>query len=156
MRLKRRRRSTLNFGRTRKKFNVTKFKYAMVWVLQIGAVVLAAYLCVTCFGIRTTVVGQAMADSLKGGDQVFIDKCIYLISKPKSGDVIVFLPNGNEKSHYYVRRVVGVPGDRVQIKDGALYINGTLYEEVQAVASMEEAGIAEEELLQSLLRLHIA
>ena len=146
MRSKRRRRSTLNFGRTRRKFNMTRFKYVMTWVLEITGVILAAYLCVTSFGIRTTVVGQAMSDTLENGDQVLMNKLLYKISNPKADDVIVFLPNGNEKSHFYVRRVIGVPGDRVQIKDGAVYINGELYNEKIEVAAMEETGIAEDEI----------
>ena len=142
----RRRRSSLNFGRTRKKFNVERFKDNLTWVLQIGAVIFMAHVCVSCFGVRSNVVGQAMADTLNNGDQVLINKFVYMVSSPKSGDVIVFLPNGNEKSHYYVRRVIGVPGDKVQIKDGAVYINGALYDEKIEVAAMEEAGIAEEEI----------
>ncbi len=147
MRLFRRRRSSLNFGRTRRKFNVERFKYVMTWAVEIAAVILCAYLCVASFGIQTSVVGQAMSDTLENGDRVLINKLTYLISKPKAGDVIVFLPNGNEKSHYYIRRVVGVPGDTVQIKDGAVYINGSLYSEKIEVASMEEAGIASEEIV---------
>lgn len=147
MRSKRRRRSGLNFGRTRKKFNVNKFKYITTWVLQIGGVILAAYLCVACFGVRTTVVGQAMSDTLENGDQVLINKVLYKISNPKADDVIIFLPNGNEKSHFYIRRVIGVPGDTVQIKDGAVYINGVLYNEKIEVAAMEETGIAGDEIV---------
>ena len=59
---------------------------------------------------------------------------------------MAFLPNGNEKSHYYVKRVVGVPGDTVQIVDGALYVNGELFEEKKEVPSMEYAGVAEDEI----------
>lgn len=142
----RRRRSGLNFGRRRKKFDVDKFKDTMTWVIQIITVIFIAYVSVSCFGVRSNVVGQAMAETLNSGDQVLINKFIYLVSSPKSGDVIVFLPNGNEKSHYYVRRVVGVPGDKIQIKDGAVYVNGNLYNEKIDVASMEDAGIAAEEI----------
>jgi len=146
MKFGRRRRSGLNFGRTRKKFDVEKFKDGMTWVVQIAAVIFIAYVSVSCFGVRSNVVGQAMAETLNNGDQVLINKFVYLISSPKSGDVIVFLPNGNEKSHYYVRRVIGVPGDKIQIKDGAVYVNGQLYNEKTEVASIEEAGIASEEI----------
>ena len=146
MKLGRRRRSGLNFGRTRKKFNVEKFKEVMIWIVQISAVVFMAYVCVSFFGVRSNVVGQAMSDTLKSGDQVLINKFVYIISDPKAGDVIVFLPNGNEKSHYYIRRVIGVPGDTVQIKDGAVYVNGKLFNEITDVAAMEEAGIASEEI----------
>ena len=97
---------------------------------------------VSFFGIRTNVVGQAMEQTLENDDDILVNKFAYIISKPKQGDVIVFLPNGNKKSHYYVRRVVAVPGDTVQIKDGALYVNDELYKESTDVASMEDAGIA--------------
>ena len=143
----RKRRSSLNFGRKRRKFNFRRLKGVSIWAGHVVAVILLALVMVLSFGVRTTVVGQAMADSLKNGDRVYINKLVYSISKPKAGDVIVFLPNGNEKSHYYIRRVVGVPGDRVQIMDGALYINGELYNEADKLASMEEAGIAETEIL---------
>ena len=146
MKFGRRRRSSLNFGRTRKKFNVEKFKEIMAWVIQIAAVIFMAYVCVSFFGVRTNVVGQAMSATLDNGDEVLINKFVYVISNPKADDVIVFLPNGNEKSHYYVRRVIGVPGDKIQIKDGAVYVNGVLYNEKIEVASMEEAGIASEEI----------
>ena len=146
MKVSRRRRSGLNFGRTHKKLDVDKFKDTVTWVIQIAAVIFIAYVSVSCFGVRSNVVGQAMAETLNNGDQVLINKFIYLVSSPKSGDVIVFLPNGNEKSHYYVRRVIGVPGDKIQIKDGAVYVNGTLYNEKIDVSSMEDAGIAAEEI----------
>ena len=142
----RRRRGGLNFGRTRKKFDIEKFKEALTWTIQIVAVIFIAYVCVSFFGIRSNVVGQAMAKTLNSGDQVLINKFIYVVSSPKAGDVIVFLPNGNEKSHYYVRRVIGVPGDTVQLKNGAVYINDTLFNEIVDVSAMEDAGIASEEI----------
>ena len=142
----RRRRSSLNFGRTRRKFNVERFRAMSMWALELFAVILIAYVCVSFWGVRSSVVGQAMADNLNSGDQVLINRFVYVISNPKPGDVVVFLPNGNEKSHYYIRRVVGVPGDKLQIKDGAVYINGELYDEKVQVAAMEEAGIAGEEI----------
>ena len=141
-----RKRSSLNFSRRRRKFNVRRFKEGSIWAGQIALVLLVAFLMVIGFGVQTTVVGQAMSDTLNSGDKIFMNRFLYLIGNPKAGDVIVFLPNGNEKSHYYVRRVVGVPGDKVWIKDGALYINGKLYEEAKEVASMTEAGIAETEI----------
>ena len=68
------------------------------------------------------------------------------MTDPKPNDLIVFLPNGNEKSHYYVKRVIAVPGDTVQIKSGAVYVNGELFEEEVDVSAMEEAGLAADEI----------
>ncbi len=142
----RRRRGGLNFGRQRRKFNMPLFKEVISWIVEIVIVIGIAYVAVTSFGFRTSVVGQAMEKQLSNGDQILINKFIYVVSKPKQGDVVVFLPNGNEKSHYYVRRVIATPGDTVQIKDGAVYVNGLMYEERVEVVSTSEAGMASEEL----------
>jgi signal peptidase I len=92
------------------------------------------------------VVGQAMEPTLEAGQKILIDKFVYVVSKPKAGDVIVFLPNGNEKSHYYVRRVIAGPGDTVQIKNGAVYVNGVIYDESIVVSSIDDPGIAADEI----------
>ena len=140
------RRSGLNFGKQRRKLNVPLFMEYVGWVVQAIAVVMLAYVITTFWGTRTNVVGQAMEKTLEHGDSIFLDKFVYVVSNPKPGDVVVFLPNGNDKSHYYVRRVIGVPGDTVQIRNGVVYINGERYDEKITVSSMEEAGIAAEEI----------
>lgn len=137
-----RRRAGLNFRRQRKKINLPLVREVLSWIVEIVVVIGLAYVLVSFFGIRTNVVGQAMEQTLENDDDILVNKFAYIISKPKQGDVIVFLPNGNKKSHYYIRRVVAVPGDTVQIKDGALYVNDELYKESTDVASMEDAGIA--------------
>ena len=137
-----RRRAGLNFRRQRKKINLPLVREVLSWIVEIVVLIGLAYVLVSFFGIRTNVVGQAMEQTLENDDDILVNKFAYIISKPKQGDVIVFLPNGNKKSHYYVRGVVAVPGDTVQIKDGALYVNDELYKESTDVASMEDAGIA--------------
>ena len=137
-----RRRAGLNFRRQRKKINLPLVREVLSWIVELVVVIGLAYVLVSFFGIRTNVVGQAMEQTLENDDDILVNKFAYIISKPKQGDVIVFLPNGNKKSQYYVRRVVAVPGDTVQIKDGALYVNDELYKESTDVASMEDAGIA--------------
>ena len=137
-----RRRAGLNFRRQRKKINLPLVREVLSWIVELVVVIGLAYVLVSFFGIRTNVVGHAMEQTLENDDDILVNKFAYIISKPKQGDVIVFLPNGNKKSHYYVRRVVAVPGDTVQIKDGALYVNDELYKESTDVASMEDAGIA--------------
>ena len=124
-----RRRSGLNFGKQRKKFNLPLFKEILTWIGEIILVIVIAGICISFFGLRTTVVGQAMAETLSNGNQILINRFQYIVSHPKQGDVVVFLPNGNEKSHYYVRRIIAVPGDTVEIKEGAIYVNDELYKE---------------------------
>lgn len=141
-----RRRDGLSFGRRRRKFNVPLFKEVMSWIVEIAIVLFVAFVIIYFFGLRTSVVGQAMSETLSNGDNILVNRFVYIIGDPKQDDVVVFLPNGNEKSHYYVRRVVGVPGDKVQIKDGAVYVNGELYKETVDVAAIEDAGVASDEI----------
>lgn len=136
----------LNFAKRRKKLNIPLIKEIAVWATEIAIVLLVAFVFVYFIGLRTTVVGQSMQGTLEGGDEILVNRFIYSVTKPKANDVIVFLPNGNEKSHYYVKRVIGVPGDKVQIKNGAVYVNGALFSEKVETAAIEEAGIAAKEI----------
>lgn len=136
----------LNFAKRRKKLNIPLIKEIAVWATEIAIVLVVAFVFVYFIGLRTTVVGQSMQGTLEGGDEILVNRFIYSVTKPKANDVIVFLPNGNEKSHYYVKRVIGVPGDKVQIKNGAVYVNGELFSEKVETAAIEEAGIAAKEI----------
>ena len=88
-------------------------------------------------------VGVSMEPTLYNGQQIFINRFFYILSTPKSGDVVVFLPNGNENAHYYVKRVVAVPGDRIRIENGVMYVNGLESEWI--TEKILEPGIAENE-----------
>ena len=125
----RRSRRGLNFTKKKKKINMTVVKDVSVWAVEITLTLVLAFTFVYFIGLQTAVVGQSMAETLNGGDQILVNRFIYKITNPKPNDIIVFQPNGNEKSHYYVKRVVAVPGDTVQIKDGTLYVNGEPFEE---------------------------
>ena len=69
---------------------------------------------------------------------------IYKVSKPKIGDVIVFLPNGNAKSHFYIKRVIAAGGDTVQIVDGVIYVNGEPLQDVHFFGTISDPGVAAE------------
>ncbi len=142
----RRRKSGLNFSRRKKKINMSIVKEVISWVAEIAITLVIAFTFVYFVGLRTSVIGQSMADTLSNGDQILVNRFIYKVTDPKPNDLIVFLPNGNEKSHYYVKRVIAVPGDTVQIKSGAVYVNGELFEEEVDVSAMEEAGLAADEI----------
>lgn len=144
--MSRRRKSGLNFGKQKRKVNVAVVKEVFTWIIEILLTVLLAFTFVYFIGLRTSVVGQSMAGTLNGGDEILVNRFIYKVTDPDYNDIIVFLPNGNEKSHYYVKRVIAVPGDTVQIQNGIVYVNGEAFEEKAEVSSIEDAGLATEEI----------
>ena len=140
--MRRYRRTGLDFNRRKKDVNFPLLKEIFSWIIEIAIVLMMAFVLVYFVGMRTSVVGQSMSETLENGDQILVNRFMYKVIGPKANDVIVFLPNGNEKSHYYVKRVIGVPGDTVQIKNGRIYVNGTEFTEKVDVASIEDAGLA--------------
>ena len=140
------RRKGLNFRKKKRQLNIPLLREIATWIIEIAIVVALAGVFVYFTGVRTTIIGQSMGAQLQDGDQVLINRFIYKVSKPKIGDVIVFLPNGNEKSHYYVKRVIGVPNDTVLIKDGAVYVNGELFEEAVDTAAILDPELAADEI----------
>ena len=63
------------------------------------------------------------AVGIKNGDVVLVNRLVYNAMTPKRGDIIAFKPNGRENAHYYIKRIVGLPGETVTIRDGKVYIN---------------------------------
>jgi len=135
----------LSFRRRRKKVSLSAAKFILFFIGKILITLFLALFLVYFLGMRVTVAGSSMESTLSDGESVFVNRLVYTFSGPQSGDVIVFLPNGNEKSQYYVKRVVAVPGDTVQIVDGVLYVNGEIYDDEDTEA-IENAGLAEEEI----------
>ncbi|MBO5246505.1 MAG: signal peptidase I [Eubacterium sp.] len=141
-----RRRNGLNFRKKKRQINIPLLREIMIWMIEIAIAVAVAGVLVYFVGVRTTVVGQSMGEQLQDGEQVLVNRFIYKVSKPKTGDVIVFLPNGNEKSHYYIKRVIATGGDTVQITDGVIYVNGQPLPKMYHSGTIADPGVAAEEI----------
>ena len=140
-------RKGLTFYQKKKRLNPRMFK-DMVEVLVGGTVaVFLAFVLVFSIGMRTSVIGDSMEPALHNGQEILMNRILYRISKPSRGDVIVFLPNGSQNSHLYVKRVVGLPGEKVQIREGNVYIDGVLLEEGELFDKIIDPGIAQNEIL---------
>lgn len=116
-------------------------KEILSWVFVFLLSILLAYVFVFFFGIRTSVIGNSMEPGIESGEEILINKFLYSFTSPGRGDVVVFRPNGNQRTHFYVKRVVGLPGETVQITDGRVQINGTFLDDEQ-FDLMEDGGIA--------------
>ena len=139
----RRRTAGLSFYREKKKINIGLLKEIAVWIVEILLTIAAAIIMVSFFGFRVSVIGPSMSPTLENGEKVLVNRFVYKLFDPKQNDLIVFQPNGNEKSHYYVKRVIALPGDTVQIKDGKVYVNGELLAESVETEKIENAMMAE-------------
>ena len=75
----------------------------------------------------------SMEPNFAEGDRVVVNKAVYWFGEPQRGDVIIFEePNGTEED--FIKRVIGIPGDTVEIKNGAVYVNGTKLDEPYVMA----------------------
>lgn len=93
------------------------------FILYIAIVFLATYLVIHYVGQRTQVSGSSMEYTLSDGDNLIVDKISYRFHDPERFDIIVF-PFKQEENTYYIKRIIGLPGETVQIgADGTIYIN---------------------------------
>lgn len=78
---------------------------------------------------RTIVSGWSMEDTLHEGDNILIEKLTYRTGNLDRFDIISFYPRGKDNEEYYIKRIIGLPGEYVQIINDEIYIDGSLIEE---------------------------
>lgn len=95
------------------------------------AVLIITFLIIRFVGQRTKVQGPSMQPTLAEGDNLIVDKISYRFRNPRRFEVIVFRPvRAEDTETYYIKRVIGLPGETVHIDDdGNIFINGKLLEE---------------------------
>lgn len=113
------------------------------WIVFIAVVLILSWFIVTFVGVRTVVEGQSMEPTLQNGNNLIVDKVSYRFRDPKRFEIIVF-PYKYEENTYYIKRIIGLPGETVQVKDGAVYINGEKLKENYGAEPMDDPGIANE------------
>lgn len=109
------------------------------WVVDIVVALAFAWFCLNFFGTQITINGQSMQPLLNSGDVVLMNRLSYDFGKPKRMDVVVF---EREDKKTNVKRVIGIPGDVVQIKEGRVYVNGEVIDD-EKLGSVALAGLAE-------------
>lgn len=94
---------------------------------------------------HTSVEGSSMEPTLFNGDQLIVEKFSYYFHNPERYDVIVFPFSENVS---YIKRIIGLPGDIIQIKNGVVYLNGEIMDEHYGKEEwIREPGLAEEEIV---------
>lgn len=138
--------SGLNFRRRRKRFQKEKAKKISILVVELLAVITAGFLVASGFGIRVEMPGESMKDTIKKGDVLLIDRFAYQIGNPKENDVVAFLPKGNLNAQYSIKRIIGVPGDKIKISNGAVYVNGKVFETMIRTSLITNPGLAAKQI----------
>ena len=114
--------------------------------IYILVILVLTYCAVVFLGQRTSVIGSSMEPTLSDGDNLIVDKITYRFREPERFDIIVF-PYQYTKNTYYIKRIIGLPGEKVRIdEEGRIYINGEVLKESYGKETIVDAGLAAEEI----------
>ena len=106
----------------------------------------AVWLVITFVGQRTEVEGASMENTLHNGDNLIVDKISYRFHDPERYDIIIF-PYKYEEDTYYIKRIIGLPGEHVRIDDsGNIYINEKVLKESYGREVIQDPGMARDEI----------
>ena len=100
------------------------FAFLKEWTIILIIAALGAWLCNSFLLINTEVPTGSMMDTIPKPSRVISSRIHYWFADPERGDVILFDPPFEEE-YYYVKRVIGLPGDTILIQNGSVYINGS-------------------------------
>ena len=136
----------MNFYRDEKK---ERRSQVMREVSNCIVIVLAALLlafCFVCFGFQTShISGESMSPALENEDTVILSKSSYVLFSPKRYDVVKFTIKKSKTEHQYIKRIIALPKETVQIKDGYVYVNGEKLKDLPFDDLIVSAGLADEE-----------
>ena len=117
-----------------------KLRRMIVWLVDIIVVISLAWFVVYGFGTQIRITGQSMTPELRSEDVVLMNRLSYDLGSPKRFDVVVF---EREDKKPNVKRVIGLPGETVQIKNGQIYIDDKPLEADKGLCQVSLAGLAE-------------
>ena len=126
----------------KEKLEDEKVRGFMRWVFDIVVtLVLAAMVGIMLFQ-TVTMQESSMEPTIAVGDRFFINRVVYKFSSPKRGDLIVFRTNASDDAALHIRRVIGLPGETIQISGGRILIDGEAYKEGKDFPMISNPGLA--------------
>lgn len=143
MRRRRRYRSSYD----REEFDVKDFVSGVgQWAIAIFIVVILGYSIVT-FGIQSvTMIGQSMNPALESQDVLMLNKAAYTFGKPKRYDIIAFKLKEETDGYFNIKRIIALPGETIQIKNGKVFINGDVLKDLPFDDLIMTEGLAVDEI----------
>ncbi len=113
------------------------------WIVDIVVVVALAGFVVLYLGQRATVVGNSMADDITSGQKILIDKISYQLRDIRRYDVIVYHSELSGEEEVVIKRVIGLPGEEIQIVDSRIYVDGVELEDKYYDGTFESGYVSE-------------
>jgi signal peptidase I len=117
-----------------------------LWLFQIALAIVLGAVCSIFFCKNVELTEGSMEPTIEIGDTLLVNTLAYKLSKPSRDDIIVFKSNDSASASLHVKRVIGLPGETIQITDGQIIIDGKTYMEKKDLATISYAGLAEQEI----------
>lgn len=112
------------------------------WAIAVFVTIILAYSIVT-FGVQSvTMIGQSMNPVLNDQDVLLLNKAVYRFSSPKRYDIIAFKLKEDSDSYFNIKRIIGLPGETIQIKNGRVFINGDVLTDLPFDSLIMTEGLA--------------
>ncbi len=103
-----------------------RWRSCLIEIIETFLIALVLYLTVNAFLPRILVVGKSMEPSLHHNDRVIVNRLAYHLGEVDRGDVVVFK---RDDGRDYIKRVIGLPGDTIEVLGGHVYVNGLMIAE---------------------------
>lgn len=124
------------------KFVDEKLRKMLGWIFcLIAALVLGAVTAIMFFQ-SVTIQESSMEPTIAIGDEIFMNRIVYKLTDPDRGDIIVFRTSASDDAALHVRRIVGLPGETIQISGGNIFIDGEVYRDTRDFPTIVNSGIA--------------
>jgi signal peptidase I len=107
----------------------------LVELVQTVALAGFFYVAISVATARVVVEGPSMRPTLLSGEWIVVNRVTYKVGAPQRGDVVVFLPPTNAQTDDLIKRVIGLPGETLEIRDGSVFVDGLLLEEAYTAGS---------------------
>lgn len=121
-----------------------KGRIVFQWIFQTAVVLALAAVTAIFFFQSIGMQESSMEPTIQTGERFFMNQLVYKFGSPKRGDIIAFTKDGKENATIHIKRVIGLPGETIQIKEGKVYIDGTVYKEDGKFSEISNPGLADE------------
>lgn len=120
--------------------DTNRLRLLVNWIVDVAVVISIAWFTVFALGTQITNSGQSMTPILEAEEVVLMNRLVYHIRKPERYDIVAFEKSDKKLN---IKRVVGLPGETVQIKEGFIYINDKKLDNEEGLNKVDLAGFAE-------------